>query len=88
MKADHEKVSRLLKTARGQIEGILKMVEEDKYCIDISNQVMAAEAVLKKANREIIRAHMESCVKEAFAKGDEKHAEEKIEELVGIISKL
>ena len=48
MKADHEKVSRLLKTARGQIEGILKMVEEDKYCIDISNQVMAAEAVLKK----------------------------------------
>ena len=55
MRADKAKVSRLLKTARGQIDGILKMIEEDRYCIDISNQVLAAEAMLKKANREIIK---------------------------------
>ena len=41
MKADHTQVTRLLKTARGQIDGILKMVEEDRYCLDVSNQLLA-----------------------------------------------
>ena len=51
MKADKAKVSRLLKTARGQIDGVLKMIDEDQYCIDIANQIMAAEAVLQRANK-------------------------------------
>ena len=46
MMADKKQVTRLLKTARGQIDGILKMVEEDRYCIDISHQIMASEAIL------------------------------------------
>ena len=50
--ADKKQVTRLLKTARGQIDGILKMVEEDRYCIDISHQIMASEAILKRANKE------------------------------------
>ena len=45
MKADKAKVARLLKTARGQIDGVLKMIDGDQYCIDIANQIMAAEAV-------------------------------------------
>ena len=49
MKADHAQVNRLLKTARGQIDGILKMVEEDRYCLDVSSQIMAAQSILKKA---------------------------------------
>ena len=52
MMADKKQVTRLLNTARGQIDGILKMVEEDRYCIDISHQIMASEAVLKRANKE------------------------------------
>ena len=52
MMADKKQVTRLLKTARGQIDGILKMVEEDRYCIDISHQIMASEAILKRANKE------------------------------------
>ena len=48
MMADKKQVTRLLKTARGQIDGILKMVEEDRYCIDISHQIMASEAILKR----------------------------------------
>ena len=51
MKADHTQVTRLLKTARGQIDGILKMVEEDRYCLEVSSQIMAAQSILKKANR-------------------------------------
>lgn len=57
MKADKEKVTRLLKTARGQLDGILKMVEDDRYCIDISNQIMATQAILKNVNREVLHAY-------------------------------
>lgn len=85
MKADKEKVTRLLKTARGQIDGILKMIDDDRYCIDISTQVMATEAIMKKANREILKAHMLSCVKEAFKEGKE---EEKLNEILDLVEKL
>ena len=85
MKADKEKVTRLLKTARGQLDGLVKMVEEDRYCIDISNQLMATQAILRAANKEIIRAHLGCCVKEAFEQGNE---DEKIEELLAVMDKL
>ncbi len=85
MKADKEKVIRLLKTARGQIDGILNMIEEDRYCIDISNQVIATEAILNKVNREVLHTHIDLCVKEAIEKGN---AQEKLEEIRMIIDKL
>lgn len=85
MQADKAKVDRLLKTARGQIDGILKMIEEDRYCIDISNQLMATQAILNKANKEVISAHMKSCVKEAIM---QDKCDEKIDELIAVIDKL
>jgi len=85
MKADKVKVTRLLKTARGQIDGLLKMVEEDRYCIDISNQLMATQAILRNINREVLHAHLGSCVTAAFEKGE---ASPKIEEIMDIIDKL
>ena len=65
MKADKEKVSRSIKIARGQLDGVLKMIEEDRYCVDISNQLLATAAILKKANQEIMHAHIRSCVSES-----------------------
>lgn len=85
MKADKVKINRLLKTAAGQIEGISKMVEEDRYCIDISNQLLAVQSILKKANNEILSAHMHMCVKEAFDEGKE---DEKIDEIISLINKV
>lgn len=85
MKAEREKVSRLLRTARGQIDGILKMIEEDRYCIDISNQIIATEALLHKANREVLHAHIDMCVKEAIDSGE---TEEKLSEIRSIVDKL
>lgn len=85
MKADREKIDLLLRTARGQIDGILKMVQEDRYCMDISNQVLAVTSILNKINREIIRAHMQTCVKEAFLNGGE---DEKIGEIMALIEKM
>ena len=85
MRADHEQIIRLLKTARGQIDGILKMVEEDRYCLDISNQLMATQSILKKANHAVLRAHMDCCVREAVASGQ---PEAKLDELIGLLDKL
>lgn len=85
MKADKDKINRLLKTARGQIDGIIKMVEDDRYCIDISNQIMATEAILKKVNREVLHSHIDSCLKEAVETGN---VSEKLEEINKIIDKL
>ena len=48
MRADKDKITKLLKTARGQLDGILKMVADDRYCMDISQQLMAVEAILKE----------------------------------------
>ena len=69
--ADKKQITRLLKTARGQIDGILKMVEEDRYCIDISHQIMASEAILKRANKEVLKAHMTHCRSEERRVGKE-----------------
>lgn len=85
MRADREKVSRLLRTARGQIDGILNMIEENRYCIDISNQIIATEAILHKANREVLHAHIDMCVREAIESGD---TEEKLQEIRSIVDKL
>ena len=83
--ADQKKVLRLLKTARGQMDGIIKMVEEDRYCIDISPQVMAAEAMLNRVNQEILTAHLKHCVNTAHT---QEEREKKIDELVDMLGKI
>ena len=85
MMADQKTVLRLLKTARGQIDGIIKMVEEDRYCIDISTQVMATEAMLNRANKEILTAHPKHCVNTAQT---QEEREQKIDELVAMLGKI
>ena len=78
MKADKTKVMRLLKTARGQIDGLIRMVEEDRYCIDISNQLLATQAILRSINREILHDHLNSCVRQPSSR---LKARNKIEEI-------
>nr|WP_122012896.1 metal-sensing transcriptional repressor [Maliibacterium massiliense] len=85
MKADNGSVLRLLRTARGQMDGIIRMVEEDRYCVDISNQILATQSILQKVNREIIRAHLKGCVRDAFASGE---ADAKIEEMIALLDKM
>jgi len=84
MQADRDKITRNLKTARGQIDGILRMIDEDRYCLDISHQIMAASALLSRANKDILAAHMRHCVYDAARNGDE----EKIEEMITILEQI
>lgn len=84
MKADKAHITRSIKIARGQ-DGILRMIEEDRYCVDISNQLLATQALLKRVNQEILRAHIRGCVREGL------HTDEpnpKLEEALQLLEKL
>jgi len=82
MRHKHMKALNLLKTARGQLDGVMKMIEEERYCIDISKQLLALISLLRKANESILKSHMETCVKEAVDTGDIEAKIREIEELL------
>ncbi len=85
MKADKDRIARSIKIARGQLDGILRMIDEDRYCVDISNQILAVESILKNANREILHAHIRSCVREGL-QTDEPNP--KLEEALQLLERL
>jgi len=81
---NEEKIKQLLKTGHGQMEGILKMYEEDRYCIDISKQILSVISVLQNANALILNDHITTCVTEAIL---EQKGKEKIDEITEILVK-
>lgn len=81
----HEGVLKLLNIAKGHINGIENMILEDKYCIDISKQILAVISILKKVNVEILKKHIETCVRESK---ETEMFEEKLEELKSVIDYL
>lgn len=85
MRSDREKITRLLKTARGQIDGLMRMVDDDRYCVDISNQILATQAILRNINHQILQDHLNTCVREAM---ETDNGEEKITEIMSILDKL
>ena len=87
MRADRKKVEPLLRTARGQLEGVLKMIEDDRYCMDIVTQLQAVESLVHKAQREVLRGHLFGCVQDAFESGDEQAREGKIDEIIKLLDK-
>ncbi|ABV66754.1 MULTISPECIES: metal-sensing transcriptional repressor [Arcobacteraceae] len=85
MNEEKQKAVQALKTAKGQIEGIIKMLEDGRYCIDVSNQIFAVSSLVKKANLLILKQHMNHCVLEAVNSGD---ANNKIDEITQVLSKI
>ena len=74
-----------LKKVEGQIRGIMKMVDQEKYCIDIINQITAAEKALDGTAKIIMKRHVESCVSTAIVKGE---GQNKIDELINTVFKF
>ena len=87
MMADRERTLRLLKTARGQIDGIIKMVEDDRYCIDISTQLMATQSLIGRVNADVLKAHIGG-VQQAVESGTDAEKAEKLAEIETVIEKL
>jgi len=69
----------------GQVRGIARMVEEDRYCIDVVTQISAVRAALRRAEEEVLRDHVAHCVAHAIASGDADEQRRKVAELMDVL---
>ena len=74
-----------LKRVEGQVRGVIKMIDEGKYCIDVLNQIKAAKAALVRIESNVLKKQVESCVKESFK--NKKSLDAKVDELLKLINK-
>ena len=82
---DKEQILLRLRKMEGQIKGIQKMVEENKYCVDVLNQISSVIAASQKVATLILKDHIKGCVKEALIRDD--HSDEHINELVEVVER-
>ena len=80
-----EQVLKRLSRIEGQVRGLSRMVEEDRYCIDVLTQISAVRAALKRAEEEILKDHVAHCVEHAIRSGDAEDQRRKVAELMDVI---
>ena len=80
-------VGKRLGRIEGQVRGLSKMVEEDRYCIDIVTQISAVRAALRRVEEEILRDHVSHCVEHAIRSGDKADQRRKIAELMDVVGR-
>ena len=80
-------VLKRLSRIEGQVRGLARMVEEDRYCIDVVTQISAVRAALRRAEEEILRDHVAHCVEHAIASGDKKDQRRKVVEIMDVLSR-
>ena len=80
-------VQKRLGRIEGQVRGLSKMVEEDRYCIDIVTQISAVRAALRRVEEEVLRDRVAHCVEHAIASGNKTDQREKITELMEVIGR-
>ncbi len=77
-----------LKRIEGQVGGLLRMVDEDRYCVDVLTQINAVRAALHRVEEQILRDHVSHCVAGAFASGDVVDQRHKVEELIATVGRM
>ena len=87
MRTPQKKFLNRLARISGQINGISRMIEEEKYCVDIITQIQAARAALHSLELKILERHLRHCVTQAFQSGNPNDADQKIEELLKVMKK-
>ena len=89
MKPDvKRKAENRIKRVAGQVDGIRRMLEQDRYCVDILLQIAAARAALDQLGKLVLGSHIETCVVDAFASKKRGEREAKIEELMQVFSRF
>ncbi len=83
-----QKVQARLKRVAGQVGGIQRMVEADRYCIDVLLQIAAARAALGRVGKILLASHVQTCVAEAFDGDDPADQDAKIEELIDVFDRF
>lgn len=83
------KKSQLARLGRieGQVRGVARMIEQDRYCIDVLTQIRALRAALDKVEQEVLSHHLENCVTDAFAAGNDRDRRNKIDELIVVLDR-
>jgi DNA-binding FrmR family transcriptional regulator len=76
-----------LNRIEGQVRGIARMVDEDRYCIDIVTQISAVRAALRRLEEEVLRDHVAHCVEHAITSGNKAEQRKKIEELMNVVGR-
>ena len=85
---DKVALKKRLHRIEGQVRGIERMVDEDRYCIDVLTQVVAVRTALERVGLEVLREHVNHCVHGALATGDAKAAQEKTAELLAAVERF
>jgi DNA-binding FrmR family transcriptional regulator len=86
MRKDIKESSRKrLNRIEGQVRGLVRMIEEDRYCIDIVTQISAVRAALRRAEEEILADHVAHCVEDAIASGNKTEQRRKVAELSAVL---
>lgn len=80
-------VKKRLGRIEGQVRGLTRMVEEDRYCIDVVTQIAAVRAALRRAEEEILKDHVAHCVEHAIRSGDKADQRRKIAELMAVVGR-
>lgn len=83
-----EKVVARLKRIEGQVRGLVRMLDEERYCIDVLHQMQAVKAALARAESELLKEHATHCVEDAIASGNADAQREKVTELIDLFDKL
>lgn len=86
--AVQQKAVRRLKIIKGQIDGLEKMIDGDKYCLEVLTQISAIHEALRCVGKVIVNNHLRTCVTDGIKKGTKKEAEQHYKELESIIYKL
>ena len=76
-----------LKRIEGQVRGIARMIEDDRYCIDVLTQLRAVRAALKRVEDEVLKDHVATCVEHAILSGDAEDQRQKITELLTVLDR-
>ena len=85
--AAKNKVLARLRRIAGQVEGVARMVEQDRYCVDVLLQIASAEAALAQAAKAVLRSHVETCVTDAVASGKPTEQKRKLDELLEVFAR-
>lgn len=76
-----------LKRIAGQVEGVTRMIDEERYCIDVLTQIAAVQAALAKVGEEVLERHMKTCVREAMESGDAGERDRVVAEVMALVSR-
>ncbi|MGR9091184.1 MAG: metal-sensitive transcriptional regulator [Gammaproteobacteria bacterium] len=87
MELERNAAIRRLNRIAGQVRGISRMIEEERYCIDVLQQLQAVKSALARVEDAVLKDHAATCVESAIASGDEREQRQKFGELVDLISK-